>query len=91
MPKPSLIFEFDPAKAAANLRKQKVSFREAMTVFDDPLASTLDDDQHSPNERRFITVGMSDQHRLLFVVYTEAGPIIRLIGARGEPRREKTV
>jgi uncharacterized protein len=48
-----LIFEFDPAKAAANLRKQKVSFREAMTVFDDPLASTLDDDQHSLDERRF--------------------------------------
>lgn len=89
MPKPSLIFEFDPAKAAANLRKQKVSFREAMTVFDDPLASTLDDDQHSLDERRFITVGMSDRRRLLFVVYTEVGPIIRLIGARTATKAEK--
>jgi hypothetical protein len=89
MSTPRLIFEFDPAKAAANLRKHKVSFREAMTVFEDPLASTLHDDQHSQDERRFVTVGTSDRRRLLFVVYTEAGPIIRLIGARVASRAEK--
>jgi uncharacterized DUF497 family protein len=50
------IFEFDPAKAASNLKKHKVSFAEAITVFDDPLASTLPDDQHSVDENRFITV-----------------------------------
>ena len=53
-----------------------------MTVFEDPLASTLPDDQHSLDEDRFITVGMSFKHRLLFVVYTEATLGIRLIGAR---------
>jgi hypothetical protein len=53
-----------------------------MTVFDDPLASTLPDDQHSINENRFITVGMSSQGRILFVVYTETKSGIRLIGAR---------
>jgi uncharacterized protein len=68
MSNPRLIFEFDPRKAAANLRKHKVSFREAVTVFDDPLASTLDDDQHSYDERRFITLGISNRQRLLFVV-----------------------
>jgi uncharacterized DUF497 family protein len=76
------IFEFDPAKAASNLKKHRVSFAEAMTVFDDPLASTLPDDQHSTDESRFITVGMSSRQRTLFVVYTESVSGIRLIGAR---------
>jgi uncharacterized protein len=76
------IFEYDPAKAATNLKKHGVSFAEAMTVFEDPLASTLPDDQHSVTERRFITVGMSLKNRLLFVVYTETTSGIRLIGAR---------
>ncbi|MGA1982669.1 MAG: BrnT family toxin [Acidobacteriaceae bacterium] len=75
-------FEFDPAKAAANLKKQGVSFDEAATVFDDPLSSTLPDDQHSDDEDRFITVGMSALQRLPFVVYTERDSRIRLIGAR---------
>jgi uncharacterized protein len=74
--------EFDPDKAASNLSNHSVSFDEAITVFDDPLSSTLDDDQHSLDERRFITVGMSTRHRILFVVYTESTSAIRLIGAR---------
>jgi uncharacterized DUF497 family protein len=78
-----LLFEFDPAKAATNLKKHKVSFAEAMTIFADPLASTLPDDQHSHQESRYITVGMSSRHRILFVVYTETvSGTIRLIGAR---------
>lgn len=77
-----IIFEFDPAKAASNLRKHRVSFTEAMTVFGDPLASTLLDDQHSHGETRFITVGLSSRQRILFVVYTETTSGIRLIGAR---------
>jgi hypothetical protein len=79
---PRLAFEFDPAKAASNLTKHGVSFDEAVTVFDDPLSSTLPDDQHSEDERRFITVGLSTKQRLLFVVYTETDSRIRLIGAR---------
>ncbi len=77
-----LYFEFDPAKAESNLAKHGVSFSEAITVFDDPLSSTLPDDQHSIDENRFITVGMSIHFRLLFVVYTETTSGIRLIGAR---------
>ena len=51
---PHLSFEFDPAKAAANLKKHGVSFREAMTVFDDPLAQTFPDELHSEDEDRSI-------------------------------------
>ena len=79
---PRQIFEFDPNKAQSNLKKHGISFAEAMTVFDDPLASTLPDDQHSIEEDRFITVGLSSRHRVLFVVYTDTISGIRLIGAR---------
>jgi uncharacterized protein len=75
-------FEPNPQKAASNLKKHGVSFDEAATVFDDPLSSTLPDDQHSDDELRFVTVGMSSRQRLLFVVYTEIDSRIRLIGAR---------
>jgi uncharacterized protein len=84
-----LNFDFDPAKAASNLKKHGVSFAEAQTVFDDPLASTLPDDQHSNDEARQITVGLSSSHRLLFVVYTETTTRIRLIGARVATAVEK--
>lgn len=77
-----LIFEFDPAKATSNLGKHGISFAEAMTVFSDPLSSTLPDDQHSIDEERFITVGMSSRNRVLFVVYTDTTNGVRIIGAR---------
>jgi uncharacterized protein len=53
-----------------------------MTVFDDPLASTLPDDQHSEDEDRLLTVGLSARLRILFVVYTETDFGVRIIGAR---------
>ncbi len=76
------LFEYDPRKAATNLRKHGVSFEEARTVFRDPLSSTLPDDQHAAGEPRFLIVGMSARRRILFVVYPETGNTIRLIGAR---------
>ncbi len=78
---PRLTFEFNPTKAASNLKKHAVSFDEAATVLDDPPSSTLPDDQHSGAEIRWITVGMSSAQRLLFAVYTETASRIRLIGA----------
>lgn len=82
--------EYDPQKAATNLKRHGVSFEEAITVFSDPLASTLPDDQHSQDEARFVTVGESSVGRVLFVVYTERGSRIRLIGARLATARERT-
>ncbi len=78
----SLQFEHDPRKAALNLRKHRVSFDEATTVFADPLRSVLRDDEHSLDEERFLTVGCSTHGRVLFVVYTESDSSVRLIGAR---------
>ncbi len=84
-----LSFEFDPAKAAANLQKHGVSFREAMTVFDDPLAQTFPDELHSEDEERFVTIGLSSGQRLLFVSHLESENLIRLIGARHVTPAEK--
>ncbi|HEX5052819.1 MAG TPA: BrnT family toxin [Planctomycetota bacterium] len=66
-----MIFEWDPAKAAKNNRKHKVTFAEAATVFLDALAVTFDDPDHSEAERRFITIGHSIRNRLLFVAHTD--------------------
>jgi uncharacterized protein len=46
----SVRFEWDPAKATLNLNKHDVSFDEATTVFDDPLARIFDDPDHSSEE-----------------------------------------
>ena len=78
----SLEFEWDEAKARGNLKKHKVSFEEASSIFGDPLALTIPDPLHSEEEDRFITLGESQRRRLLVVVYTERGDKIRIIGAR---------
>jgi uncharacterized DUF497 family protein len=86
---PPLSFEFDPDKAAANLKKHRVSFREAITVFNDPLAQTFPDELHSEDEDRSITIGLSSRNRLLFVSHRETENHIRLIGARRATVTEK--
>ena len=82
-------FVWDPRKAARNLSKHKVSFREALTVFADPLARIVDDPRHSDYEQRYILLGSSAHNRLLVVMYTERGEAIRLISARIATLRER--
>jgi uncharacterized DUF497 family protein len=75
-------FEWDSAKAAANLSKHGVSFDEAKTVFDDPLYVDFYDPDHSDQEDRYIIIGQSHSGRLLIVSYTERGDTIRIISSR---------
>ncbi|TLU58114.1 MAG: BrnT family toxin [Chlorobium sp.] len=76
-------FEWDDEKAKVNLKKHRVSFDEAVTVFLDPFAMTIPDPDHSErSELRYIEIGSSDKCRLLVVVYTERGPTIRIISCR---------
>lgn len=82
-------FEWDEDKAKRNLNKHKVSFFEAVTVFDDPFSLTIDDPLHSLDEERFIIIGYSEQQRLLTVVHTERGDNIRIISARLATRGER--
>ena len=81
-------FEWDPRKAALNLRKHRVSFEEAFTVLGDPLSLTIPDADSSDGEARFVTLGQSNAGRLLVVVHTERAEKIRLISATRASRQE---
>jgi uncharacterized DUF497 family protein len=84
-----VIYEWDPDKVTANERKHGVTFDEAQTVFLDPFAETFDDPDHSVDENRFITIGMSTQQHLLFVAHADSGvDRIRIISARRATRGE---
>jgi uncharacterized DUF497 family protein len=86
----SLQFEWDNKKASANLRKHKLSFDEASTVFDDPLAYIFDDEDHSADEHREIIIGQSILRRLVVVCFTERlQDVIRIFSARGATKRER--
>jgi uncharacterized protein len=82
-------FEWDPRKAAGNLRKHKVSFAEAATVFGDFLGITASDPDNSGEEQRYITVGSSNRGRLLMVAHAERRTRIRIISARKLTRNER--
>ena len=83
-------FDWDPRKAASNLRRHNVSFGEAATVFSDPLSTTVPDPDHSHNEDRFITIGLSHRGRLLMVAHIERGGRLRIISARALTHTERT-
>ena len=82
-------FAWDTAKAAFNLRKHGVAFLEAGTIFSDPFAFTYDDPDHSKDEDRFITLGFSNQNRLLFVSHIAREGQTGLISARPATRQER--
>lgn len=87
----SMNFSWNPQKAKDNLKKHKVSFEEAVTVFYDPLAKVTDDPDHSDKEDRFLLIGYSQKSHLLFVVhvYKEDDETIRIISARKATKKEK--
>jgi uncharacterized protein len=86
-----LKFEWDEAKAASNIAKHKVSFEEAASVFGDPLALTFLDPDHSADEKRMLTFGVSCEARLLVVAHAERGRAIRIISARKATRHERGI
>lgn len=80
-------FSWDPRKAAANLRKHRVSFPEAVTVFADPLAQITDDAIHGD---RVVIVGQSAMQRILVTVFASIlDEEIRIISARRATRTER--
>ncbi len=83
-------FEWDPPKAAVNLKKHRVSFEEAKSVFYDEFAVQFFDEDHSSREKRFLMLGMSSGAKLLIVCHCERGQgeVIRIISARKATKRE---
>jgi uncharacterized protein len=94
MPTHRLEFDWDPAKAAINLAKHKISFDQAMTIFLDPLALSQPDPDHAGSDERWITVGLSRDTKLLLLVRTHVAldaqrTLIRIISARKPSKRER--
>ena len=83
------IFDWDPEKAESSLRKHRVSFEEATSVFGDPLSLLMTDPDHSAEEERYVLLGMSTSQRLLVVAFAERPPLTRLISARRATRIER--
>src|SRR2546421_719249 len=84
-------FEWDARKERRNRQWHRVTFDEASTVFADPLSITIPDAEHSADEERWVTIGVSHRHRLLVVVHTEEdeAQIIRIISARPADAAER--
>lgn len=81
--------EWNARKAVANLRKHRVSFEEAATIFRDPLALTFPDPDHSLQEDREVTIGSTMKGHVVFVSHCERGDRIRIISARLATRGER--
>lgn len=79
--------EWDPEKAAANLRKHGVDFADAVGVLEDPRAVTIPDD--AADEKRFVTVGMDLLGRVLVVCWTWRNDDVRMISARKATAHER--
>ena len=82
-------FEWDADKANRNVEKHHVSFEEAATVFDDPMFITFIDDEHSIDEERYITIGLSRHGRLLMLAHADRKDTIRIISARRATKKEE--
>ena len=82
-------FEWDDEKAIINLKKHRVSFEEGTTIFNDPLFATIPDPDHSKEEERYISIGISVQGRLLVIAHTERKERIRLISCRKATNTER--
>ena len=85
----TVILEWDPSKAASNWRKHRVDFHEAGTVLDDPLSTTFPDPDHSLDEPRHLTIGVSVSGRILVVSHVDRRDAVRLISARRATPRER--
>lgn len=86
----SVLFEWDRDKVEANVRKHGVSFDEASTVFNDPLARIFADEGHSADEEREIVIGHSVTNRILLACFTErVEDMIRIFSARVATKRER--
>ena len=81
-------FEWDEGKRRVNLRKHGIELADAVAVFDDTAAITIEDRDHG--EARFVTLGADAFGRILVVVYAYRTPdTIRIISARKASRQER--
>lgn len=81
-------YEWDPAKAKANLRKHQIAFADAALALEDPRALTMADPDVS-GEQRFVSLGADPNGRVLVTVFTPRGRRTRIISSRKASRNER--
>jgi uncharacterized DUF497 family protein len=84
-------FVWDNNKAEANLKKHKIAFECAASVFGDPLAITFRDPDHSTGENRYLTFGLSHNGQLLILAHSYRNESVRIISARRATRAERKI
>ena len=84
-------FEWDDKKAESNFKKHGVSFSEAVTVFGDPLAVTFYDPDHSIDEYRLLTFGVTRTGKFVIVSHTARNRFLRIISVRQMTKQEKKI
>ena len=84
-----MIFEWDEKKAKSNQKKHGVTFREASTVFGDPLSLTIHDPLHSDREDRYVTIGVSSNSKTLVIIHADNADTIRIFSARFATTNER--
>jgi hypothetical protein len=82
-------FEWNSSKAQFNFSKHGISFEEATTILGDPLSITSPDPDHSQEEARWITIGVSTNFKTIVVVHTDRLETVRIISARLATKRER--
>lgn len=83
-----MLVEWDPKKAASNLRKHRIRFADSVAVLEDERAITLRDSEE--DEERWVSIGSDSLGRVLVVIYAVRGHRIRIISARRATRQERT-
>ncbi len=76
-------------KNKTNETKHGISFNEASEIFFDLLSLTVADDEHSLDERRFVTIGQTSAGKLIVVFHTETETGIRIFSARKPTKTER--
>jgi uncharacterized protein len=80
-------YQWDPVKSKANVKKHGIEFADAVGVFDDADAITLED-MDSEGEQRFLSIGLDILGRIIVVAYTYRGEEVRVISARKATKQE---
>ena len=80
-------YQWDPAKSKSNVKKHGVEFADALGVFEDPDAITIEDPD-SEEEQRFLSIGLDVLGRIIVVAYTYRDDDVRLISARKATKKE---
>ncbi|MEO1387569.1 MAG: BrnT family toxin [Cyanobacteria bacterium J06634_6] len=82
-----MLYQWDPNKAAVNMRKHDIDFADAVSVFADDFAISFEEKRF--DEERYIVIVIDSLGRVLVVVYTWRDAEIRLISARKATRSER--